>query len=245
VNLTTSVENEWLCLNILQAYGLPAANCQILDFDGQRVLGVERFDRRMHSSGKWLMRLPQEDFCQALGLPPHLKYESDGGPGVRDIAQILRQSENSKPDLETLLAAQVLFWLLAAPDGHAKNFSIQLLAGGRYRLAPLYDVVSIWPMEGAGPNQWSWHKAKLAMAMVGKNRHYLFKEIQRRHFDAMAARCGYGRDAEPIIGRIVERTDAVIGQVSSRLPAGFTQQVADSIFAGLKATVVKLQSVTC
>lgn len=245
VNLTTSVENEWLCLNILQAYGLPAANCQILDFDGQRVLGVERFDRRMHSSGKWLMRLPQEDFCQALGVPPHLKYESDGGPGVRDIAQILRQSENSKPDLETLLAAQVLFWLLAAPDGHAKNFSIQLLAGGRYRLAPLYDVVSIWPMEGAGPNQWSWHKAKLAMAMVGKNRHYLFKEIQRRHFDATAVRCGYGKDAEPIIGRIVERTDAVIGQVSSRLPAGFPQQVADSIFAGLKATVVKLQSVTC
>ena len=245
VNLTTSVENEWLCLNILQAYGLPAANCQILDFDGQRVLGVERFDRRTHSSGKWLMRLPQEDFCQALGVPPHLKYESDGGPGVRDIAQILRQSENSKPDLETLIAAQVLFWLLAAPDGHAKNFSIQLLAGGRYRLAPLYDVVSIWPMEGAGPNQWSWHKAKLAMAMVGKNRHYLFKEIQRRHFDATAARCGYGKDAEPIIGRIVERTDAVIGQVSSRLPAGFPQQVADSIFAGLKATVVKLQSVTC
>ena len=245
VNLTTSVENEWLCLNILQAYGLPAANCQILDFDGQRVLGVERFDRRMHSSGKWLMRLPQEDFCQALGVPPHLKYESDGGPGVRDIAQILRQSENSKPDLGTLLAAQVLFWLLAAPDGHAKNFSIQLLAGGRYRLAPLYDVVSIWPMEGAGPNQWSWHKAKLAMAMVGKNRHYLFKEIQRRHFDATAARCGYGKDAEPIIGRIVERTDAVIGQVSSRLPAGFPQHVADSIFAGLKATVVKLQSVTC
>jgi serine/threonine-protein kinase HipA len=100
-------------------------------------------------------------------------------------------------------------------------------------------------MEGAGPNQWSWHKAKLAMAMVGKNRHYLFKEIQRRHFDATAVRCGYGKDAEPIIGRIVERTDAVIGQVSSRLPAGFPQHVADSIFAGLKATVVKLQSVTC
>lgn len=122
----------------------------------------------------------------------------------------------------------------AAPGGHAKNFSLQLLTGGRYRLAPLYDVVSIWPVEGSGPGQWSWHKAKLAMAMTGKNRHYLFKDIQRRHFNVMAPQCGYGKDAEPIIGRLIERTEGVIEEVGAWLPAGFPQQVADSVFRGLK-----------
>jgi serine/threonine-protein kinase HipA len=109
--------------------------------------------------------------------------------------------------------------MLAAPDGHTKNFSLQLLAGGRYRLAPLYDVVSIWPVEGSGPGQWSWHKAKLAMAMAmaGKNRHYLFKDIQRRHFNGMAPQCRYGKDAEPIIGRLIERTE---GASSKRLARG-------------------------
>lgn len=242
VDLSTSIENEWLCLNLLQAYGLPTANCEILEFGRQRVLSVERFDRRMHSSGTWLMRLPQEDFCQVLGVPPHLKYESDGGPGVRDIAQVLHQSQNAKSDIETLLTAQVLFWMLAAPDGHAKNFSVQILAGGRYHLTPLYDVMSIWPVMGGGPNQWSSHKAKLAMAMVDKNRHYRFNDVQRRHFNAMALQCGYSKGAEPIINRLIEGTEAAIERVSARLPRGFAPQVADTVFKGLRQAAAKLQA---
>lgn len=240
VNLSTSVENEWLCLTILKAYGLPVANCQIVNFGAARVLSVERFDRRLHSSGQWVMRLPQEDFCQALGLPPHLKYETDGGPGVRDLAHVLRQSENAQADIETLLSAQILFWMLAAPDGHAKNFSLHWLAGGRYRLTPLYDVMSIWPVEGSGPNQWSWHKAKLAMAVTGKNRHYHFKDIQRRHFDAMALQCGYGKTVAPIVNRLVEQTPAVIEAVRSQLTPRFPDEVADAIFSGLLASIERL-----
>ncbi len=68
--------------------------------------------------------------------------------------------------------------MLAATDGHAKNFSIQLLPEGRYRLTPIYDVVSIFPIMGNKPNELRWHKAKLAMAVAGKNRHYLLKEIE-------------------------------------------------------------------
>jgi serine/threonine-protein kinase HipA len=85
-DLTASVENEWLCMNLLAEFGLPVAQTAILNFGSQKVLGVERFDRRMHPSGKWIMRLPQEDFCQALGVPPHMKYESEGGPGLADLA---------------------------------------------------------------------------------------------------------------------------------------------------------------
>ena len=241
VDLSSSVENEWLCLNLLRGYGLAVPACEILTFGARQVLSVERFDRRLHSSGRWWLRLPQEDFCQALGLPPHLKYESDGGPGVRDLAQILRQSDEAVRDIETLLLAQILFWLLAAPDGHAKNFSLHLLPGGRYRLAPLYDVMSIWPVVGSGPSQWSWHKARFAMAVVGKHRHDHFKDVQRRHFNAMAPHCGHGPDAEALIERVLVATGRVVDEVGARLPAGFSARVFETVTQGLRRSVERLQ----
>ncbi len=236
----TSVENEWLCLNILAEYGVPVPRTAMLVFGTQKVLAVERFDRQLHSSGNWLLRLPQEDFCQALGKPPHLKYEADGGPGIIDLARVLRQSVQPREDLGTLITAQLLFWMLGAPDGHAKNFSIRLLPEGRYRLTPLYDVMSIWPVEGSGPNQFSRHEAKLAMGLAGKNKHYQLKTIQRRHFNAMAAKCSYGPDAEDLIEQVLARTPGVIDRMSSRLPAGFPAKVADTVFAGLARSAKQL-----
>lgn len=241
-DFSTSVENEWLCLNILQAYGLPVPNSAILRFGAQKVLAVERFDRQLHSSGRWLLRLPQEDFCQALGRPSHLKYEADGGPGMLELAGVLRQSVDAHQDLGTFLSAQILFWMLGAPDGHAKNFSIRLLPEGRLRLTPLYDVMSIWPVEGSGPNQFSRHETKLAMAFLGKNKHYQLKTIQRRHFNATAQKCFYGPDAEDLIAAILARTPEVIERMSARLPAGFPQQVADTILDGLAASARRLAS---
>jgi serine/threonine-protein kinase HipA len=241
-DFSSSVENEWLCLNILQAYGLPVPRCAILGFGAQKVLAVERFDRQLHSSGSWLMRLPQEDFCQALGVPSHLKYEADGGPGVLDLARILRQSVSAREDLRTLLAAQLIFWMLAAPDGHAKNFSIHLLPEGRFRLTPLYDVMSIWPVEGAGPNQFSRHDATLAMAMIGKNKHYRRSIVRRRHFNATARLCGYGADAEDIVGFLLDSTPGVIARMEAQLPAGFPAKVAQPILRGLAASAAALEA---
>ncbi len=102
---------------------------------------------------------------------------------------MLKGSVQADKDLTKLLTAQLLFWLLAAPDGHAKNFNIRILPQGRYQLTPLYDVMSIWPVEGHRPNQFSMFKAKMAMAVLGRNKHYLFKDIQRRHFNHMTAKC--------------------------------------------------------
>ena len=240
-DLTTSVENEWLCMQLLRAFGLPVVNASMLDFAGRRVLCVERFDRQLHSSGTWIMRLPQEDFCQVPGLPHTRKHAAEGGPGLPDIARILVNSERGQQDIATLLKAQLLFWMLAATDGHAKNFSIQLLPQGRYRLTPLYDVVSIWPILGGGPNQLSWHKAKLAMAVSGRSKHYLLKDIQRRHFNAMAPRCGHGSSAEPLIEALLQRLPGAIAEVNAMLPAGFPQRVADSIFAGLQDSEARLR----
>jgi serine/threonine-protein kinase HipA len=239
-DLTASVENEWLCMNLLAEFGVPVASTAILNFGARKVLGVERFDRKMHPSGKWIMRLPQEDFCQALGVPPHLKYESDGGPGLSDLAAVLRGSERANEDLTTLLTSQVLFWLMAAPDGHAKNFSIRLLPAGRYALTPLYDVMSIWPIEGGAANQYSLHKAKLAMAVLGKNKHYRFSDVQRRHFNSTAARCFLRADAEEVIERVLARTNGAIDAVAARLPTGFPEQVAASIFDGIARSARQL-----
>jgi serine/threonine-protein kinase HipA len=240
-DLSTSVENEWLCLRILRAYGLPVASTEIIAFGKQRVLSVERFDRQMHSGGQWLLRLPQEDFCQVYGVPSHRKYENEGGPGVLDLARILQQSVTARQDIETLLASQILFWMLAAPDGHAKNFSIRLLAGGQYRLTPLYDVMSIWPVEGSGPNQWSWFKARLAMGMWSRSKHDAFRDVQRRHFNTMALKCSYGATAEPLIQRLIDETPKVIERVSAELPERFPVRVAERIFKGLKSSAAKLE----
>jgi serine/threonine-protein kinase HipA len=239
-DLSASVENEWLCMNLLAEFGLPVARTAMLTFGSQKVLGVERFDRQLHPSDSWIMRLPQEDFCQALGVPPHRKYESDRGPGLADLAAVLRGSERAQEDLTTLLTSQVLFWLLAAPDGHAKNFSIKLLAGGRYQLTPLYDVMSIWPIEGGGANQYALHKARLAMALLGKNKHYRFADVQRRHFNSTATRCFLRTDAEDVIQQVLTRMTGAIKAVAARLPAGFPQQVADTIFAGVALSAQRL-----
>ncbi|WP_028311981.1 type II toxin-antitoxin system HipA family toxin [Derxia gummosa] len=236
-----SVENEWLCAELLRECGLDIARCEIARFADRKLLVVERFDRRLAASGDWWLRLPQEDGCQALGLPSARKYEADGGPGLDDLAGLLRYSSERERDLGTLLRAQLLFWLLAATDGHAKNFSLALLAGGQYRLTPLYDVLSAWPVAGRGANQLDPHRLKLAMALRGKNAHYRLSEIRRRHFIETAARCGYGAAAmEADIEAMRAALPAALDAVGARLPAGFPTEVFANIDAGTRGQLALL-----
>jgi serine/threonine-protein kinase HipA len=252
-DFSTSVDNEWLCLKLIQAFGLPAAHADIAQFGSQRVLVVERFDRLFSRSSTRLLRLPQEDFCQATGTSPLLKYENDGGPGLKQIFNLLQQSVNAEVDMRTLMASQILFWLLRAPDGHAKNFSIHLLPGGanRFQLTPLYDVMSAYPVIGKRPNlpnlpnlpnQWAEAEIKLAMALLGKNRHYHMHNIQRRHFNSTAKQVGYAENAESLIRGLIERTPAAVQQVQRDLPIGFSQKVADTVLGGLLKAVQALEA---
>ena len=242
-DMRTSVWNEWLCLKFMEVLGFDVAKVDIATFaDHTPVLVVERFDRRRHSSGSWILRLPQEDFCQALGVGPAQKYEADGGPGVERLAQVLCGSQNARADLRTLLASQIVFWLLAATDGHAKNFSIRLHAGGAYSLTPLYDMLSAWPIIGNGRNQLAWRNAKLAMAVSGKNRHYALATIMRRHFNATAAKCGWGGDAEDIISELLDRVEPAIAAVTRQMPADFPQDVAEAIIEGVRKQAQRLQA---
>ena len=243
-DFSTSVDNEWLCLRLLSAYGLPAAQARIATFGRQRVLIVERFDRAVSRDGSRLLRRMQEDFCQATATSPLVKYENEGGPGLAQLFNLVKQSLDAERDLRTLMASQILFWMLRAPDGHAKNFSIQLQAGmaGRFRLTPMYDVMSAYPVIGAGPNQWAAQDLKLAMALLGKNRHYHMHHIQRRHFNSTARKVGYGQDAEPLLKELVARTPEVVALVQAELPPGFSQQVADKVLGGLLSAARALEA---
>lgn len=153
---------------------------------------------------------------------------------------MLRGSERAQEDLTTLLTTQVLFWLLAATEGHAKNFSIKLLAGGRYQLTPLYDVMSIWPIKGGGANHYALYKARLEMALLSKNKRYRFADVQRRHSNSTAARCFLRADAEDLIEAVLASTAGAVGAVAARLPTGFSQREADTIFAGIERSAKEL-----
>jgi serine/threonine-protein kinase HipA len=234
LDLTESLENEWLSAQLLAEYGVPVASCEVKKLGSAKALVVARFDRVLHSSGRYWLRLPQEDFCQATGVPSSLKYEADGGPGLIEIARILQGSEARNDDLSILLRAQLLFWMLAATDGHAKNFSLRLLPQGRFRLTPLYDVLSAWPVTGSRQNQVHAKKLKLAMAVRGEKKHYRLEEIGRRHFNATARQCGLGSDMETIVDDVVTRTSSVIDAVGGRLPRGFPEGLFSSVTKGLQ-----------
>ena len=234
MDMATSVENEWLCAQVIKAYGLPVADCSMAQFEDIKVLVVDRFDRQWSADHAWLIRLPQEDMCQAMGYPSHMKYESEGGPGMDKILNFLNGSTNAAQDKANFIKAQFLFWLLSASDGHAKNFSIQIKAGGRYALAPLYDVLSVYPVLGEGANLVSPHKVKMAMAVRGKSPHWKMREIQPRHWHELAKRNGLASTgAESPFGQIIGQTPAVIETVKNQLPVGFPAQVSESILNGL------------
>jgi len=231
IDLSESCENEWLCLRIAKAFGFPVAQAEMATFGRKKVLIIERFDRRWSSSG-WLMRLPQEDFCQALGVSPALKYESHGGPGIADAMKLLLGSRLAGQDRE-------LFWMLAASDGHGKNFSLFIEADSAFRMAPLYDVISAFPLFDAGGIPVK--KAKMAMALQGKNRQYHFAMIQPRHFISTAAFAGYSQEvARRLLAEMAERADDVIASVRAELPPDFPAQVSEAIFKGLASQAARI-----
>lgn len=231
IDLSQSVENEHFCLRLLGELGLPVTKSEILDFEDVRVLSLERFDRRWANEGKRLIRLPQEDFCQALSVSPTRKYEPDGGPGMGQILELLKASDTPDDDRKVFFKAQVTNWLLGATDGHAKNYSIFLHPSGGFRLTPLYDVMSAQP--NVDMHQIRRNKMKLAMA-VGDNRHYPIENIAPRHFQQTAARCGLASAVvEETFHELRQDMDGALDRTRAAMPEGFAEKIADSIATGV------------
>lgn len=236
LDLSNSVDNEFFCLRFLQHMAIPVPQVYIQSFEEQRVLVVTRFDRLL-AQGK-IFRLPQEDMCQALGKSSGSKYQDKGGPGVKDIMDLLLTSARPMTDREIFMKCQLLFWLLAAIDGHAKNFSLFLRPTG-YELTPIYDVMSAYPYFGQGNIQKK--KIKMAMAVYGTNTHYHWNTIYKRHWLSTAEKVGYDKGLmENIIDDVITNTNTALEKTAQDLPAGFSENMAISISDHVKSALRRL-----
>jgi len=237
-----SVENEWLCLKLLAHYGIPVCESEIAHFLNQKVLIVKRFDRKLSADKKWIIRIPQEDMCQVFGISSYKKYQSEGGPGICRIMNLLDGSRESRRDREIFFKTQILFFLLSAIDGHAKNFSIFIEPGGRFALTPVYDVLSMHPVMGTKTGCIHPKKVKMAMAFYGKNTHYHWADISSDHFYATAKMCGLPAESvSRILDEIIAATKDIPNTVLKELPDGFPENVAESIFSGVYKSVKKIE----
>lgn len=217
IDLSNSVENEHFCLTLLAELGLPVASNRIERFGETPVLVIERFDRQQTRDGR-LLRRPQEDMCQALSVAPTLKYEDRGGPGVAHIMRLLATSDLPDDDRATYMKTMLVFWLIGATDGHAKNFSIFLAPGGRFRATPLYDVLSADPSLAA--HQINQRQMRLAMA-IGDRRRYRISEIAPRHFLQTAKQVGFDHRAMTDILETVRRDgEGALERAIAAMPAG-------------------------
>lgn len=135
------VENEYFCMKLAARAKLDTARVEVCEVEGVRFLQVSRYDRCPLPDAR-IARLHQEDFCQALGIPPERKYEQEGGPGCQHCFDLVRSlSTTPGPDLLRLFDTVVFNVLIGNGDAHGKNFSL-LRKPGSVRLAPLYDLIS-------------------------------------------------------------------------------------------------------
>lgn len=232
IDLTLSVENEFYCMKLAAAFGLPVAKVEMADFGGTTALVIERFDRLWARDGR-LLRLPQEDCCQALSVPPNRKYQADGGPKLNDVLDLLKGSDTPTEDRLTVFKAQIFFWLIGATDGHAKNFSIFLSPGGGYRLTPLYDILTAEPSLAAReiePKQ-----MKLALS-VGTRNHYRIGDIHGRHFVQTGEAAGL---SAALIGQAFDEMRAVADTAFAKVEADLPPSFPEAIHAAVKTAAMK------
>jgi len=177
--------NEHLCLQAAAIAGLPAVRSELVSFGAETAILIERYDRIR--SGRALIRVHQEDLCQALGVAPTAKYQADGGPGPVEVAALLRRvmpARVAEEGVARFADALIWNWLIAGTDAHAKNYSL-LLSGGQVRLAPLYDVASALP--------YGTRERKLRLAMkLGDD--YRLHDPRPSTWSALSAQLGIARD---------------------------------------------------
>lgn len=184
-------ENEHFSLELGRALGLPVVDSRITHFENEIAIVVERYDRVRTPHG--VRRVHQEDICQSLAIPPTKKYQNEGGPGISDIVELLRTySGNPGEDIATFLDSVIYNWLIVGTDAHAKNYALLIGAGGRVRLAPLYDIASALPYDNIDQR-----RVKASMKIGGE---YRFSNIGPRHWRKLAQELHI--DADRLLQRI-------------------------------------------
>jgi serine/threonine-protein kinase HipA len=194
------VFNEAFCMALASACGLNAAPIAIGKVEDIDYLLVERYDRVRDEEGNF-QRLHQEDFCQALGIPSEIKYQSEGGPSLADCFNLIRDASSVPArDLIALLDAVIFNLVIGNHDAHAKNFSLLYMPGRSIRLAPLYDLVcTVYYPELTD---------RMAMQIGGVAKSAL---IHPRHIENFAADAGLG--AAQTRARIPALADRLLEQI--------------------------------
>jgi serine/threonine-protein kinase HipA len=196
-------ENEHFCLELGRALSLPVVHSRIMHFQDEAAIVVERYDRVRTAVG--LRRVHQEDMCQALAIPPTRKYQNEGGPGIRDIVELLRTySTKAQEDVGTFLDAVAYNWLIAGTDAHGKNFALLIGAQARVRLAPLYDVASVLPYQDIDIE-----RVKLSMRLGGE---YRLRNIRLYHWRRLAEELRVDPDS------MIQRADEFARQLADHIP---------------------------
>lgn len=218
------VENEHFCLSLARRLGLSACESAVLRFQDEITICVTRYDRYHETvDGHW-GRIHQEDFCQALGMMPQLKYQNEGGPSPAQIGDVLQQYSSQPPvDRENFLFTLVFNWLIGGTDAHAKNYSLLISAHAHVRLAPLYDISSVLPYP-----QLDRRKLKMAMK-IGS--HYRWHDISLRDWLKLGKELGFPEDHTRTILRLVGRNiaDAAASEASAMKSAGIDHPVVDRL----------------
>ena len=216
--------NEHLCLQAARRVGLTVASSQVATFGNERAIVIERYDRLPAPEGD-TVRIHQEDMCQALGVLPTQKYQSEGGPTPEQIVELLRREVQPRGRSETQIGrfvdALAFNWLIGGTDAHGKNYSI-LLAGGEVRLAPLYDLASVLPYDDM-----YLPKLRLAMRIGGE---YRIERINGRHWRRFATDNELDREST------IERID----QLAARVPPSFEAAAADESVRQLESPLPAL-----
>jgi len=209
------VFNEAVCMILADKVGLPTARVAIRNVEGLDYLLVERYDR-VKGSGGITQRLHQEDFCQALGVVPERKYQSEGGPTLKQCFDLLRHvSAAPVIDLQRLLDAVIFDVLIGNHDAHAKNFSLLYGEDHSVRLAPLYDVLSTVYYPELSPH--------MAMKIGGES---ASDQLLPQHFETLAKETGLAKPmvvkripelAKTVVSKLAEIDHTVARNVSARI----------------------------
>jgi len=214
------VENEMFCMRLAVSLGMPAPPIWTERFGDVPVVVIQRYDRvrrdgnrviKLDRSGGRVDRIHQEDCCQALKVRPDQKYQRDGGPGIKEIMHLLAASRNPAEDRDTFMRTLAYNFVIGGTDGHAKNDSVLISTGGRFRLAPMYDIASWLPYTKTGGRD------KLAMSVDGHSR---LDEIMPRHWEAAAKSSGFNpAHATALVWDVIARLPEAAGELLGKCSA--------------------------
>lgn len=226
---STALENEWLCVRLMAAFGFEVPPVSIETVGAHKVLVIPRVDRRW-VDGRWWARLPMEDLCQATATPHGAQCA--GGPGLARLLDLLRGSDQAAQDRERLLAAVVVMWMLAVPELSAKQFALLLRPQGHFVLAPLWGLMSAWPVVGRSPAPASLRRLRFGLSPHGEALSH--DQLTLAQWLDAARRSSMGAGFVAVLAGLAGWAERATDAVAAELPRDFPASVSGPVLEGVR-----------